>query len=75
MRPPPREEGRIITECMCGTDAVVATLRDAGYYDDLTCSRVHEVLLAPHKHKDRAARKSKQSGHLLVFFCTSSQTC
>jgi len=54
----------------CGADAVVATLKDAGHYDDFTCSKVREVLLAPHKHKDRNAQKSKQSGlfiHSFIF--------
>jgi len=49
--------GRVID-----TDAVIATLRDAGHHGDVACSRVRDVLLAPHKHKDRNARKSKQSG-------------
>jgi len=44
------------------TDAVVETLKAAGHHDDVTCSRVRDVLLAPHKHKDRTARKAKQSG-------------
>jgi len=43
-------------------DYVVATLKDVGNHDDVTCSRVRDVLLAPHKHKDRNARISKQSG-------------
>ena len=47
---------------MYDVDYVVATLKDVGNHDDVTCSRVRDVLLAPHKHKDRNARISKQSG-------------
>lgn len=43
-------------------DSVIATLKDVGGVDDVTCSRVRDVLLAPHKHKDRSARIAKQSG-------------
>jgi len=53
---------RLTAGCVIDTDAVIATLRDAGHHGDVTCSRVRDVLLAPHKHKDRNARKSKQSG-------------
>jgi len=44
------------------TDAVISTLKEVGQYYDETCSRVRDVLLAPHKHKDRTARKAKLSG-------------
>ena len=53
---------RLTAGCVIDTDAVIATLRDAGHHGDVTCSGVRDVLLAPHKHKDRNARKSKQSG-------------
>ena len=59
--------GRVID-----TDAVIATLRDAGHHGDVTCSGVRDVLLAPHKHKDRNARKSKQSGLILIIIINNN---
>ena len=53
--------------CTAVSDAVISVLKDDGRYDDVTCSRVRDVLLAPHKHKDRTARKSKQSG-LAIYY-------
>jgi len=49
------------------TDAVVATLLESNRYDDVTCSRVRDVLLAPHKHKDRNASKWKQLGRFCYY--------
>jgi len=43
-------------------EAVIAALKDTGDYDDAMCDRLRTVLLAPHKHKGREARKTKETG-------------
>jgi len=62
---------RHVARCVClyftpnysvTAEAVIAAIKDTGDYDDVTCDRLRTILLAPHKHKDREAHKTKQTG-------------
>ena len=49
-------------DCLLHAEAMIAILRDSGDYDDNMCNRIQTVLTAPHKHKGREARKTKELG-------------
>jgi len=57
----------VYVTCVHDVDTVIATLKDVGNHDDVVCSRIRDILLAPHKHKDRNARMSKHSGQSVGF--------
>ena len=44
------------------TEAVISVLKDSGDYDEVMCNRLRTILTAPHKHKGREARKTKELG-------------
>jgi len=43
-------------------EAVIAILKESSDYDDVMFNRLQTVLTAPHKHKGREARKTKEHG-------------
>jgi len=49
------------------TEAVLEALKESDDYDEVMCDRLRVVLLAPHKHKDREAHKTKQMGEQPTF--------
>jgi len=53
---------------LCGgdTEALIETLRESGEYDEAMYNRLRSVLLAPHKHKGRVARKTKEIGTNII---------
>ena len=53
-----RSDGRMLF----GAEAVIALLKESGDYDADLCNRLRTILVAPHKHKDREARKTKELG-------------
>ena len=46
-----------------GTEAVIEVLKETGQYDEVMCSRIRAVLVAPHKHKGREAHKAQPPGN------------
>jgi len=54
----------LLTVVLTDTEAVIEILKETGEYADEMCNRVRTVLLAPHKHKDREASKTKQAGNM-----------
>jgi len=49
------------------TEAVIEALKEGDGCDEVMSDRLRTVLLAPHKHKDREAHKTKQMGERPTF--------
>jgi len=54
-------------DVLLGSEAVIAALKNSGDYDDVLCDRIKTVLIAPHKHKGREARKTKETGTVQLY--------